>query len=160
MFTDPLTASLAAFVREVGIDVHAATLDNQTFLPGLDIRYGAILVDEARLAYPGDLLHEAGHIAVADPDARREEKLSPSDGDEFAAIAWSYAAAVKLGIDPRIVFHAGGYRGWSTAYVENFTAGRYVGVPLLQLYGMAIEPPRRAGERRSEAYPHMLRWLR
>src|SRR5262249_47941140 len=29
-----------------------------TFLPGLDIRHGAILLDEARLSYPGDILHE------------------------------------------------------------------------------------------------------
>ena len=57
MFSDPLTAKLAAFVRGVGIEVHAVTLPDPTFLAGLDIRCGAILVDESRLQYPGDLLH-------------------------------------------------------------------------------------------------------
>ncbi|MGB7019857.1 MAG: hypothetical protein WBD80_11725, partial [Xanthobacteraceae bacterium] len=52
-------------MRSIGIEVRAATLIEPTFLPGLDIRHGAILADEARLTYPGDILHEAGHIAVA-----------------------------------------------------------------------------------------------
>lgn len=158
-FADPLTAMLAAFVRNAGIAVSAATLAEPTFLPGLDIRYGALEVDESRLTYPGDILHEAGHIAVADPAERKQPKLSPNDGDEFAAIAWSYAAVIELGIDATVVFHPGGYRGWSAAYVENFAAGRYVGVPLLQLYDMTIEP-RWARGRSSEAYPRMQRWLR
>ena len=145
--------------RQHRIDVHPATLAEPTFLPGIEIDHGTLRVDALRLTYPGDLLHEAGHIAVADPAERRQPKLSPNDGDEFAAIAWYYAAVVKLGIDPRIVFHSGGYRGWSEAFVENFAARRYVGVPLLQWYGMAIEL-RTAGSRAGEAYPHMLRWLR
>ena len=159
MFADPLTARLATFVREVGVDVVPAALVEPTFLPGLEIRCGTLHIDESRLTWPGDILHEAGHIAVADPAGRHQEKLSPDDGDEFATIAWSWAAAMKLAIDPHIVFHPDGYRGWSAAYVENFAAGRYVGVPLLQYYGMAIEPKRR-GECRSDVYPHMLRWLR
>jgi hypothetical protein len=96
---------------------------------------------------------------VADPLDRQQPKLAPNHGDEFAAIAWSYAAAVRLGIDPHVVFHSAGYHGWRKAYAENFSAGRYVGVPLLQYYDMAIDPPRR-GERPPDAYPHMLRWLR
>ena len=77
MFADPLTERLTAFVRGIGIDVRAATLPDKTFLPGLDIRHGAILVDEARLTYPGDILHEAGHLAVADPAERNAPTLSP-----------------------------------------------------------------------------------
>ena len=75
-------------------------------MPGIDIRQGTILVDEARLAHPGDLLHEAGHLAVADPAERGGARLSPSDGDEMAAIAWSWAALKHLDLDPAIVFHA------------------------------------------------------
>jgi hypothetical protein len=159
MFADPLTAKLSAFVRSVGIDVRAANLAEPTFLPGLAIRYGELVIDEQQLTYPGDILHEAGHIAVADPAARKEVTISPADGDEFAAIAWSYAAARHLDIAAEIVFHPGGYHGWSSAYVENFSAGRYVGVPLLQWYDMAVEP-RFAEARGVRPYPHMLRWLR
>ena len=143
----------------MGVEVRAVALTEPTFLPGLDIRHGAILLDETRLTYPGDLLHEAGHIAVADPAERNQEKLSPNLGDEIATIAWSYAAALHLEIDPTIVFHAGGYRGASAVYVENFDAKRYVGVPLLQLYGMTVEP-RFAAARQVDPFPHMLRWMR
>ena len=152
MFADPLTEKIAAFVRGVGIEVRAETLDGETFLPGLDIRGGALLIDEERLRYPGDILHEAGHIAVAAPSQRTEQRLAPDGGDENAAIAWSYAAARHLGIDP----------GWSKAFIENFDAGRYVGVPLLQAYDMTVEPPRRGREipDGTEPFPHMLRWVR
>ncbi len=67
MFANPLTEKLAAFVRGIGIEVRAATLDEPTFFPGVDIQYGAVLIDEARLKHPADILHEAGHIAVTDP---------------------------------------------------------------------------------------------
>ncbi len=159
MFADPLTERLATFVRGIGIKVRAATLPADTFLPGLDIRDGAILVDEARLAHPGDILHEAGHLAVADPAERNAPHLSPSPGDEMTAIAWSYAALRYLGIDAAIVFHPEGYKGGADAIIENFSAGRYFGVPLLQLYGMSCEPPR-AVEKGVAPFPSMLRWLR
>jgi hypothetical protein len=161
MFADPVVEKLAAFVRSVGIDVRAETLAEPTFLPGIDIRYGTILIDEERLTFPGDILHEAGHIAVAEP-SQRERQLSPDGADENAAIAWSYAAALHLGVDPALVFHGGGYRGGGKAFVENFNTGHYVGVPLLQLYDMAVEPPtrRRPVPEGGTPYPHMLRWVR
>jgi hypothetical protein len=159
MFANPLTRRLADFVRNIGIDVQAAELPDATFLPGIDIRNGVILVDEARLAHPGDLLHEAGHLAVADPAERSAEKLSPSDGDEIAAIAWSWAALKHLDLDPAIVFHADGYRGASQAYIENFSLGRTFGQPLLQYYGMTFEL-KTAAANGAAPFPHMLRWLR
>jgi hypothetical protein len=77
----------------------------------------------------------------------------------MAAIAWSYAAALHLGIDPAVVFHDAGYRGGASAILENFTAGRYVGVPLLQWWGMA-EGDGDARRRGSQPFPRMQRWLR
>jgi hypothetical protein len=158
-FADPLTERLVAFVRGIGIDVRAATLPEKTVLPGLDIRHGAILVDETRMTHPGDILHEAGHLAVTDPAERHAPVLSPDGGDELTSIAWSYAALRHLGLDPAIVFHDRGYKGGAASLIENFTAGNYFGVPLLQCYGMAVEP-RRAAAIGVEPYPHMLRWLR
>jgi len=159
MFANLLTERLADFVRGIGIDVRVAQLTEPTFLPGIDVKDGVILVDEERLAYPGDLLHEAGHVAVTDPAMRNAPKLSPSDGDEMATIAWSFAAARHLDLDPAIVFHPNGYRGGSQAYVENFSAGRTFGQPLLQYYGMTFES-RHAAENGVAPFPHMLRWLR
>ena len=158
-FADPLTERLSAFVRGLGIDVRAATLAEKTFLPGLEISHGALLVDEARLSHPGDILHEAGHLAVTDPAERNAPMLSPTPGDELTAIAWSYAALRHLDLDPAVVFHADGYKDGAASIIENFTAGRYFGVPLLQLYGMSCEP-HQAAAKGLAPYPHMLRWLR
>jgi hypothetical protein len=159
MFANPLTERLAEFVRGIGIEVLADSLLQPTFLPGLDIRHGAIIVDEPRLEQPGDILHEAGHLAVTHPAQRSALTLEANPGDEMTSIAWSYAALRHLDLDPAIVFHASGYKGGSASIIENFMAGRYFGVPPLQLYGMTAEP-RRAAEIGVPPYPHMLRWMR
>jgi hypothetical protein len=159
--SEPLTElrqRLIRFVDSTGIPVSFEALSD-TLLPGLDVRRGALCVDLDRWLYPGDILHEAGHFAVAAPDERKAARLNANPGDELAAIAWSYAASAHLGIASEIVFHAGGYRGGGLALVENFAAGRYIGVPLLAWYGMTIDP-RRVPSDGSPIYPHMLRWLR
>jgi hypothetical protein len=159
MFSDPLVTKLADFVLSIGIDVRACAIDWKTQFPGLDIRSGAVLVDESQLIHPGNILHEAGHIAVHDPARRSHPKFSPLRGEELSALAWSYAAIVHLGLNPELVFYPGSFIGWHTSLIENFAEGRYLGVPLLQRYGMAVEP-RLAAERGVEPYPHMMRWLR
>jgi len=67
----------------------------------LDIACGVLSIDEMRLLYPGDILHEAGHIAVTSPDVRGGSTFSSTPGEEMAAIAWSYAAALALECRPR-----------------------------------------------------------
>jgi hypothetical protein len=156
---------LVAFLRRIGIDVEPASLDAPTFLPGLELDRGRLLVDEAKLRHPGDLLHEAGHVAVAPP--RLREQLSGAVDVpgldmaelEVAVVPWSYAAALEIGIDPAVVFHEGGYMGKSQGLLTTFAAGVYPGLPLLEAYGMAVGP-RRAAELGLPAYPRMLRWLR
>jgi hypothetical protein len=49
---DPLAETLGAFVRGIGIDVLKATLSEPTFLPGLDVRNGAVLVDDLACSIP------------------------------------------------------------------------------------------------------------
>ena len=159
MFENPLTERLAAFVRGIGIEVRAAELPGKTFLPGLDIQSGAILVDERQLTQPGDILHEAGHIAVSAPAVRNAATLAPTDGEEIATLAWSYAALCHLHIDPAVVFHPDGYKGGSQSLIDNFTAGQTIGVPLLQYFGLTVEPKHPA-KRGVPPYPHMLRWTR
>jgi hypothetical protein len=86
-------------------------------------------------------------------------RLSPTPAEEMTSIAWSYAALRHLALDPGFVFQYDGYKGEASSIIENFTAGRYFGVPMLQFYGMALEP-KRAAAIDVEPYHHMLRWLR
>lgn len=158
MSDSSVLATMIDFVREIGLDVRRTEL-KESFLPGLDIGHGAVLLDESRLLCPGDILHEAGHLAVTEPAMRNAPKLEPTDGEEMAAIAWSFAAARHLDIDPRIVLHDQGYQGGGTSIYENFAEGRYFGVPLLDWFGMTVDPMQ-AKPGGPEPYPHMLRWLR
>ena len=110
-----MTERIVAFLREIGIPVRTAEVPDDTFLPGIEVERGGLLYDEARLTWPGDLLHEAGHIAVAPPAVREllggamEEPPGVDMAQlEWGAIAWSYAAAPDIGIDPAEVFHGGG----------------------------------------------------
>jgi hypothetical protein len=161
-FANPLTAKLAAFLEEIGLDVRAGTVEGEIALPGIDIEHGVLVVDEGKLAHPGDLLHEAGHLAVVEPERRAEfhHDVGKDGGEEMAAIAWSYAAALHLKIDPALVFHAEGYKGESEMILTNFADGRYFGVPYLAWAGLSIEPVRARREPGLVPYPVMIGWLR
>ena len=157
---DPVTARIITFLGEIGIPVVIETLDEDTLLPAMTVRYGALVVDPNRLTWPGDLLHEAGHIAVTDPAVRASLSEVPSNpAEEMAAIAWSYAAAVEIGIDPKIVFHDDGYRGGGGYLADAFAGAGAPGVPMLQWFGMTIGK-RDADKQGVAAFPHMLRWVR
>ena len=152
---------IVGFLTEIGIPVRRDALPAETFLPGILVDAGGLVIDETKLRHPGDLLHEAGHLAVltSEERARAGANLESGPGEEMAAIAWSYAACVHLELDPAVVFHDDGYKGGGAALRENFADGRYLGVPLLQWYGLTRE--RAAGGEADEAvYPRMARWLR
>ena len=89
---------IGAFLQEIGIEVEVGPVEGSV-LPGMTVRRGRICVDPDIPAYPGDLLHEAGHVAVSDPATRDAiEAIEADPGDEMAAIAWSVAAAHACGI--------------------------------------------------------------
>jgi hypothetical protein len=152
-------AEIVVFLRRIGLTVRLRALTGDTFLPGLAIRGGALVIDRSKLAYPGDLLHEAGHMAVmtAADRMRCEGEAGTDGGAEMAAIAWSYAAALEIGLEPAVVFHADGYKSGGSAILENFAAGRYIGVPLLQWFEITTE---RRNDTGRAVYPKMSRWLR
>ncbi len=164
-FANPLTGTIADFLGGIGIVVAAAELSDEGFLPGVALQSGRLLVDEEFLVYPGDLLHEAGHVAVAPawarPSMSGDVEIAGLDlGElEWAAIPWSYAAARAISVDPAVVFHEGGYRGHSPGLLHNFALGVPIGVHLLEAAGMTATGPR-AEELGVPPYPHMLRWLR
>lgn len=146
-----LTVKITEFLTSIGLEVRFTPLPSHTFLPGLKIEKGTLLVDVSQLAYPGDILHEAGHLACMPPEIRKtmDDDLEPGDlhsGGELMAIAWSYAASIHLDIDPAVVFHKDGYKGGSQTILDNFSKGHYFGVPLLQWCGM------------TDAYPTMRSW--
>jgi hypothetical protein len=161
VFADPLTTTIADFLRSIGLDVASGALEGDGAVPGIRIEQGTLVVDEPRLRFPGDLLHEAGHLAVAEPSRRATMTgdAASDGGEEMAAIAWSYAAALHLGVDPACVFHPDGYRGGSAAILENFAEGRYFGVPLLQWFGMTSDE-RQAPLHGTAPYPAMRQWVR
>jgi len=143
---------MVSFLEGIGLPVRTGSIAGRSFLPGITIDGGVLVIDKERLLYPGDLLHEAGHLAVLPPDKRSEiyGDVGTDAGLEMGAIAWSYAVALHLGIDPAIVFHEAGYRGQSASILENFAAARYIGVPILEWVGLTT----------AQTFPAMRNWLR
>jgi len=162
--TTPLQQILP-FLKEIGIDVVETTLPNDTFLPGLDLGKACVLVDYNQLKYPGDLLHEAGHLAVTTPEQRNAigtdqlQQPFPDDGEEIAALLWSYAAALHIGLPLEVLFHPDGYKGQSDWLIESFESKTYIGLPLFEWMGLALGPDLAIAEGK-QPYPVMQRWLR
>lgn len=163
--TAPTLARIVAFLRETGLDVREGEVAGDAFLPGVEVIAGRIVYDPARLAWPGDLLHEAGHIAIT-PAARRAELPGlleglPVDahGGEVDATAWAYAACVALGLAPDVLFHAGGYRGHGQDLAMMYALGVYPGAAGLARAGLA-HVGQEAAAQGLPCYPRMIRWLR
>jgi len=157
---DPTAARIVDFLREIGLSVRWATIDGTTFLPGLHLEPGGIVVDAEKLKYPGDLLHEAGHLAVMATERRASTGPSAGEemGDEIGAQCWSYAAAVHLRLPAEVVFHSDGYKGSAESLIDHYRTG-VVGVPLLQWMGLTLDQ-RAAGAKGKAPYPAMQKWLR
>ncbi|HEX4276788.1 MAG TPA: hypothetical protein VHZ74_15630 [Bryobacteraceae bacterium] len=150
-FLNPTTRQIAAFLQTIGLSITCGEVSGTPFLPGIQIRGGMLTIDEARLKWPGDLLHEAGHLAITPANRRAliDDDKVDDPGEELGAIAWSWAALIHLRLAPEVVFHPGGYRGGSESIIENFRERRYTGVPYLRWIGLAADD-----------YPAMIHWLR
>ncbi|HUR96874.1 MAG TPA: hypothetical protein VMZ26_02280 [Pyrinomonadaceae bacterium] len=164
-FRADVTSKIVTFLRQIGIPVSAGEVDDGSFLPGIQVVAGGLVVDESKLKYPGDLLHEAGHLAVTPAHARShlsgqvETPDANPDVIESAAMCWSYAACVYLEIDPAVVFHEHGYHGRAQGLLLNFQLGVFPGVHELVSAEMtsassAMNDPDR------HSFPMMKKWLR
>jgi hypothetical protein len=155
-----IISTFSDFLEEIGIVLREGVVPKDSFLPGVTITNGEVVYDSSALLYPGDILHEAGHIAVSDPGERSmlngnvAEADSGKAGEEMAVLLWTWAAIKKTGVPPEVVFHEHGYKDQSDWLIENFSAGNYIGLPLLIWMGMTRKP----GE--SGGFPHMTHWLR
>ena len=159
------TRKILSFLEAIGIPVVEKELTGPTFVPGLALGPGCIYMDREKMLYPGDLLHEAGHLAVA--EARDREKAGtagmrpnwPDDGEELGAILWSYAALTHIGIAPQVVFHPHGYKKDSEWLIQTFSEGKYMGLPFLEWIGLTYGE-KKAQELGQKPFPAMLKWLR
>jgi hypothetical protein len=132
-------------------------------LPGIHIKNGGLIIDTEQLLYPGYILHEAGHLATVPHHIRCEldGKLPDIDihrGAELMTLAWSYAVALHLKIPADIVFHEYGYKGESQNLIDNFEQGKFIGLPMLQYYGMAYNE-QTAKSIGVKPFPHMVSWI-
>lgn len=153
------------FLNEIGIVTIMDESSEDGLLPGLSIQQGRIIIREDNLQFPGDLLHEAGHIAVvpsSDRSSLHDELLAGRENreaEEMMAIAWSYAACLHLGLPPEFVFHTAGYKGGGEYIIDAFNNGNYFGLPMLQWVGMTFDE-KQAKKKKVLPFPHMVRWLR
>jgi hypothetical protein len=163
-FANPLTVRIVEFLVEIGVSIEKGEVPDDAFLPGILVRNGGLVIDEAKLLYPGDLLHEAGHLAFAPAEIRPSingEVMLPRVNAgviEVQAILWSYAAALHIGIDPEIVLHEHGYYGRSPHLLANFRLGIFIGLPGLESAGMTYSHVT-APHPDKEAFPAMRKWL-
>lgn len=152
------------FLHQIGIETTFRKIGNKSFLPGLLINKGMIIIDKDALEHPGDILHEAGHIAVV-PSADRRSlsekgiiKRKNREAEEIMAIAWSYAACIHLEIDPFFVFHEQGYRGGRDYITDSCHAKSYIGLSMLEKIGLTTNE-KNARRLNIPSYPHMIKWL-
>jgi hypothetical protein len=151
------------FLSEIGIQWEVNSINQDTFLPGLLLEHGGVTIDLARLKYPGDILHEAGHIALTAPAIRAElgqahlDETAAHASEEMGVLLWSWLAARHLGIPADVVFHEHGYKGQADWLVEQFESGNHIGLSLLQWMGIV----KRGNEGKNpDATPEVDHWLR
>ena len=154
------------FLEKIGIPVQTTTLTSEMSLPGIIIKNGTLQIDLQQLKYPGDLLHEAGRIALA-PIAVRSTLSHPIKSqldfdvptNSMMTIAWSYAAALDANIPLEVLFHPEGYKGQNESIQYGFQSGQYVGLPMLQYLDMAYDA-NNALQHNANPFPSMIQWLR
>jgi hypothetical protein len=153
-----------SFLDKIGIEVVEKKLNN-TFLPGLDLGPNCIYIDFKKLLYPGDILHEAGHLAVTEAQERiligtnKISKEWPTPGEEMGAILWSFAVTKHLDLPIEFVFHPNGYKNESDWLISNFNNEVYIGLPFLEWIGLTLSKEHALKENK-KAFPEMLKWLR
>jgi hypothetical protein len=170
----------ASFLEAIGITVRIES-GTTGFLDRIRVEGAGLIVDSDDPDIVGDMLHEAGHIAVIPglfrhnltanvddaaplmakyftdhPDcmAWPEDPIARAilQAGEQEAIAWSFAAAHHLGIDTRMPF-AKGFDGNGLEAHDMLVLGCHAGIHGLFHAGMTELP------RHGSGYPAMKRWM-
>jgi hypothetical protein len=175
--------SIVTFLREIGLPLAVGPFGAEGFLPGITVADGGLRVDPDHLYVSGDLLHEAGHMAIVPARLRGrlgnnlEESLREllvGDDDPLAALAlhhtepmataWSYAALRALNLPPEVIFFAGGYRmnpEQQQRFITLLDSGNNFGIAHLANIGMTGHCGIMALLQQNglPPYPHMTKWL-
>lgn len=155
----PKLAAVLDFLRGIGIKVAGGAFAGDALLSAMTVRDGTLLYDPAQPGWVGDLLHEAGHLAVTDAAVRDTlVEVGDDPAEEMAAIAWSYAAASAIGMSVETLFHPA-YKGGPEYLIAAFAGGTPIGLPMLQYWDMAARPTK-SGSDDGPAFPAMRTWLR
>ncbi len=150
--------NITAFFDHFQIPYKIEELPDDTFLPGVTISGGAVVYDPTKLKYPGDLLHEAGHLAVTLPEERDQifgdiaVEFPHKKDDEMAVMCWSFLASQVCKIPVQMLFHDGGYKGESQYLQQMYSSGQLMGLPLLEWMGIA--------RREQDGRISVLSWMR
>ncbi len=159
METQHIVNKIYSFLHQIGIPFQETDIEITTFLPGIRIEAGKLEIDRQKLQHPGDILHEAGHLALTEParratlDQAEMDKGNAQESEEIGVLLWTYLAAKHLDMPAEIVFHAEGYRGQSQWLMDNFNQGYYIGLPLLKWMGVVENVP-------EGTLPKVVNWLR
>ena len=156
--------SILNFLTEINLKFELCKIDSKTFLPGLLLKNGILQIDIDKIVYPGDILHEAGHIAVCEPiyrayldgDVYRNGLLIGREhqalcGEEIAATAWSVAVVKHLKLPLELIFHQESYKGSAKNLSDAFEDNHHFGQPLLDAWEMTCP---------ETGFPQMVSWLR
>lgn len=148
--TTDITTTLLEFLTQIGIPHRFTKVDEDSSLPGAQILNGEVLIETEALSWPGDILYAAGLIATAAPSERLSFKnsLKEEPTHELTAMAWAYSATQHLKINPRIVFHEGGYKSGGEQLIQQLQGPQPFGAPILCWYQMC------------ETFPLITHWLR
>lgn len=161
MYDEKIVAKIREFISSIGIPILEGKITVETVLPGIQIVNGSLIYDDEKLLYPGDLLHEAGHIAVKPSIDRSTLSINVGNdpAEEMMTLAWSYAAVLHIGLSPNVVFHPNGYKGASESLIKCYRDGGNLGIPMLQWLGMCVDT-KKSLELNIDPFPKMIKWLR
>lgn len=177
------------FVRSIGIKVEEipaqADLDG-SFLPNVRVVNGSLEVVAAEV-FPGDILHEAGHLAVipapfrplatgdlsaveeamgayleANPDGLAKWPEDPVSRAIFQssdqeATAWQFAAAKAMQLPDVWLFPEDSYDGEADVVLQRLQVNEYMGINGLQAAGWT--QVRKNPVKKAPVFPELAFWL-
>lgn len=150
-----ITKAILDFLKEIGIPTKSQTLGD-TFLSGLEINKGTLVYDPEKLLFPGDLLHETGHIALMTEEERNtivgnvKDYRSSGQDNKLAVMLWSYAALKRLNVKPQVVLHTDGYKGDAQMLIDSYESGDFKGLHLVAWMGLC----------ETSGFPEMKKWIK
>lgn len=153
--------TVASFLNDIGLEARMVDqLGAPSFLKDVCIDHGTLQFTENALV--GDLLHDAGHLAVIPARFRiqmhgnlyksfREilknlDHMDPEDpeavallnGDDLAATAWGWACGRHLDIDPQVIITPESFGHEGDHIRRMLSMNSYFGIQALQATGFCL----------------------